>query len=241
MYSFSRTAGCYEGRPVASGATPSNPTLDKSSLSTKASITRTGLSSSIQSSRHSGNSVAWPRSIPSTKRLIRSLRKCVGIIQRESNNQMRFHTVTVRVGHSTVFAQCPNCPPKRKSIRALAMSQKCHNVWPGRAVQDGLPRSANVRAASMYQASEVEHLLLAIMGYPRASGTRYRTDLEGPLWHPVSWLRRADRSSISSFHLADSAGKLFELIILVSEPLRQRSRIVSHCMRRDPRLIFPTA
>src|SRR5262245_66478424 len=40
---------------------------------------------------------------------------------------------------------------------------------------------------------------------------RYRTDLEGPLWHPVSWLRRADRSSISSFHLADSAGKLFEL------------------------------
>src|SRR5262245_21873170 len=75
MYSFSRTAGCYEGRPVASGATPSNPTLDKSSLATKASITRTGLSSSTQSSRHSGNSVAWPRSIPSTKRLIRSLRQ----------------------------------------------------------------------------------------------------------------------------------------------------------------------
>src|SRR5262249_9001776 len=45
------------------------------SLSTKASITRTGLSSSTQSSRHSGNSVAWPRSIPSTKRLIRSLRQ----------------------------------------------------------------------------------------------------------------------------------------------------------------------
>jgi hypothetical protein len=38
------------------------------------------------------------------------------------------------------------------------------NVWPGRAVQDGLPRSTNVRAASMYQASEVEHLLRAIMG-----------------------------------------------------------------------------
>jgi hypothetical protein len=29
-------------------------------------------------------------------------------------------------------------------------------VWPGRAVQDGLPRSTNVRAASMYQASDVE-------------------------------------------------------------------------------------
>src|SRR5262249_39600819 len=34
----------------------------------------------------------------------------VGIIRRESNNQMRFHTVTGRVGHSTVSAQCPNCP-----------------------------------------------------------------------------------------------------------------------------------
>src|SRR5262245_42281005 len=58
---------------------------------------------------------------------------------------------------------------------------------------------------------------------------------------PSLLLRRADRSSISSFHLAASAGKLFELIILVSEPFRQRSRIVSHCMRRDPRLIFATA
>ena len=44
-------------------------------VSTKTSITRTGLSSSIQSSKHSGNSVLCPRSVPSTKRLIRSLRK----------------------------------------------------------------------------------------------------------------------------------------------------------------------
>src|SRR6266536_1130470 len=28
-----------------------------------------------------------------------------------------------------------------------------------------------------------------------------------PNWHPVSWLRRADRSSISSFHLADLGGE----------------------------------
>ena len=35
-------------------------------------------------------------------------------------------------------------------------------------------------------------------------------------WHPVSWLRRADRSSISSFHLADSAGKLSILRYSVS-------------------------
>ena len=33
----------------------------------------------------------------------------------------------------------------------------CHDVWPGRAVQEGLPRATNVRAASMYQASAVEH------------------------------------------------------------------------------------
>src|SRR4029079_6802441 len=58
--------------PVASGATPSKPSLNKSSFSTKASITRTGLSSSIQSSRHSGNNAACPRSTPSTKRFIRS-------------------------------------------------------------------------------------------------------------------------------------------------------------------------
>ena len=32
--------------------------------------------------------------------------------------------------------------------------------------------------------------------------TDYRKGLEGPNWHPVSWLRRADRSSISSFRLA---------------------------------------
>jgi hypothetical protein len=30
-----------------------------------------------------------------------------------------------RLGHSTASAQCPNCPRKRKSIRPLAMSQKC--------------------------------------------------------------------------------------------------------------------
>jgi len=35
-------------------------------------ITRTGLSSSIQSSRHWGRNVLWPRSAPATKRFIRS-------------------------------------------------------------------------------------------------------------------------------------------------------------------------
>src|SRR5262245_13134412 len=93
----------------------------------------------------------------------------------------------------------------------------------------------------MYQASEVEHLLLAIMGiraHPRlatgqTSKGHYGTQSLGcagqtvrPSLHSISQTRRE---------------RLFELIILVSEPLRQRSRIVSHCMRRDPRLIFATA
>src|SRR3977135_546416 len=75
MYSFNSTDGWYEGRPVDSGSTPQNRSSARSSPPTKTSITRTGLSPQIQSSRHSGNSVLCPRSIPSTKRFIRSLRK----------------------------------------------------------------------------------------------------------------------------------------------------------------------
>src|SRR5215468_377872 len=75
MYSLSSTDGWYDGRPVTSGSTPLNLRFARSSSSTNTSITRTGLSSQIQSSRHSGNSVLWWRSVPSTKRFIRSLRK----------------------------------------------------------------------------------------------------------------------------------------------------------------------
>lgn len=42
------------GQPVASGTTPSNPNSPSSRASAKASTTRTELSSSTQSSRHSG-------------------------------------------------------------------------------------------------------------------------------------------------------------------------------------------
>jgi hypothetical protein len=64
-----------EKRPVVSAATPSNPDLDKSSLPTKVSITRTGLPSSIQSSRHPETTLPETRSIPLTKRLIEFPRK----------------------------------------------------------------------------------------------------------------------------------------------------------------------
>src|SRR5215813_5248650 len=70
MYSFKRTEGWYEGRPVAAGSTPSKPSSATFSASTKASITRTGLLSSTQSSRLSGNSVDCARSAPATKRFI---------------------------------------------------------------------------------------------------------------------------------------------------------------------------
>jgi hypothetical protein len=43
-----------------------------------------------------------------------------------------------------------------------------------------------------------------------------RKDLEGPLWHPVCWLRRADRLSISSFHLADLGGKAIDIEVIQS-------------------------
>src|SRR6516165_8086311 len=55
------------------------------------------------------------------------------------------------------------------AARASPSAALCQNVWPGHAVQDGLPRSANVRAASMYQASEVEQFAPGHHGYPRAS------------------------------------------------------------------------
>src|ERR1700730_5283066 len=51
MESFNSTDGWYEGRPVASGSTPQNRSSARSSPPTKTSITRTGLSSQIQSSR----------------------------------------------------------------------------------------------------------------------------------------------------------------------------------------------
>ncbi len=64
--------GLGRGRPVAAGSTPSKLISAKSSASTNTSITRTGLLSSMKSSRHSGNSVHCPRSASSTKRLINS-------------------------------------------------------------------------------------------------------------------------------------------------------------------------
>src|SRR6266545_8277759 len=77
-------------------------------------------------------------------------------------------------------------------------------------------KSDDVRAASMYQASEVERRCSGPSWVSARVQADYWKDLEGPNWHPVSWLRRADRSSISSFHLADLAGKLLILTYSIS-------------------------
>ncbi len=60
---------------MAFGSTPLKPSSPRSSASIKTSITRTGLSSPTQSPRHSGKSVLWPRSKPSTKRFISTSRR----------------------------------------------------------------------------------------------------------------------------------------------------------------------
>src|SRR4029077_5993209 len=104
---------------------PSNRTLDKSSLSTKASITRTGLSSSIQSSRHSGNSVACPRSVPSTKRFIRFPRSRESLLQ-ESHEAGRFHTARVNSGLQTMSASRPLSPQQRRERGHRGTSHSCH-------------------------------------------------------------------------------------------------------------------
>src|SRR6516225_6087161 len=71
-----------------------------SSSSTKTSIARTGLSSQIQSSRHSGNTVLCPRSVPSTKRLIPLSRESY----RENRTDRRFYTARVTTGGYRIAA-----------------------------------------------------------------------------------------------------------------------------------------
>jgi hypothetical protein len=50
-------------------------------------------------------------------------------------------------------------------------SHSCKYVWTGRAVQDELPRSTNVRAASMYQPLKWSAFAPGHHGYLRASET----------------------------------------------------------------------
>src|SRR5215831_8931848 len=61
---------------------------------------------------------------------------------------------------------------------------------------------------------------MGIRAHPTLTSGKTST---GPRWHPVSRLRRADRSSISSFHLADLGGGLLNRSIFdLSLSLRHR-------------------
>src|ERR687897_1581411 len=114
MYSLSRMAGWYDGRPVASGTTPPKPSALRSSASTKASMTRTGLFSSTQSSRLSGNRVVWLRSTPSTKRLIGSPKQGWAILPLLAlSRRQRFDTTRVNRRHLAEVREDPLRPSKR--------------------------------------------------------------------------------------------------------------------------------
>src|SRR5262245_22218179 len=114
----------------------------------------------------------------------------------------------LRVGAASVRLLLAN---NRTLSQGLGTTALCQFVWPGRAVQDGLPRSTNVRAASMYQASEVEQLLRAIMGiraHPRLTSGKTSKGHFG-----TQSLGCAGQTVRPSFHSISqtSAGKLLIL------------------------------
>src|SRR3984893_13439704 len=64
MYNPSSKRGSYPGRPVSAASPRKNPSWRKSSVATKAAITRTGFPSSMYSSSVLGKSMCWLRSLP---------------------------------------------------------------------------------------------------------------------------------------------------------------------------------
>src|ERR671935_3074628 len=94
------------------------------------------------------------------------------------------------------------------------MARPCVQCMARPCVQDGLPRSTNVRAASMYQAFEVEQFAPGHHGYPRASETRYRQDLEGHFGtQSLGCAGQTVRPSLHSISQT-SAGKLLIITLL---------------------------
>src|SRR5215213_6704320 len=64
MYSRSRSAGSYAGRPVAAGVPREKPSADTSSFATNRSMNRTGFSAATYSSSDSGKRTRCARSAP---------------------------------------------------------------------------------------------------------------------------------------------------------------------------------
>src|SRR6266568_3215609 len=65
--------------------------------------------------------------------------------------------------------------PNEQTLAGVSgRSLQCHNVWPGRALQDGVPRPTNVRAATMYQAFRVERFCSGPLWVSARIQTDYR-------------------------------------------------------------------
>src|ERR1700721_2434464 len=77
----------------------------------------------------------------------------------------------------------PVYPDQRTFSKSVGMSQRCHMYGPAARCKTEAPRPTNVRAATMYQASNVEHLLRAIMGiraHPRLTSGKTSLGHHGP-------------------------------------------------------------
>ena len=127
------------------GIDPTKPSSARSSSSTKTSTARTGLSSPIQSSRHSGNSGGGLTAThPSTKRLDRSSRKSQWRIHRESKQgrcAVRFYTgwVTSDRVESAAGPAMSASHPKRPSAEKMRSVVKDES--PGGISPPGAPKT----------------------------------------------------------------------------------------------------
>jgi len=70
-------------------------------------------------------------------------------------------------------------------------------------------RESCINVSDLWYGALMLRARMGIRAHPTLTSGKTST---GPFWHPVSRLRRADRSSISSFHLADLGGEAVEAI-----------------------------
>ena len=92
------------------GSNPIKPQLSEVEFVHKDIDHSTGLFSSIQSSRHSGNSVLWHAICPLNEALHPIPHSSARITAGESHEALRFHTARIKSGLRNQSAQCPFYP-----------------------------------------------------------------------------------------------------------------------------------
>jgi hypothetical protein len=127
---------------------PAEPKITRSSSSTKTSITRTGLSSTIQSSRPSGKSGLCPRSIPLNKALHPIPLQTPQESCRANQMKRRVFTARVKPGCSEAAALCPLFQQMDTSLARRPVSLGC-----GRGVHH-VPANKTKRRSRSRQAGE---------------------------------------------------------------------------------------